>query len=121
MINFVFSNYTPNTASTNRIIGYLEVFEKEGIPVTVYYILPGLREEVVEKEYINIRFKYMWNEFPHKNKICKMFIFFWSLYKIRNAIKSGDIVYTYGINSIMKFLIGKKMSIIMQKEQNIWM
>lgn len=108
MINFILNNYTPNTASTNRLIGYLEVFETEGIPVTVYFILPGLQDEVVNKKYNNIHFKYMWEDFPHKSKISKVLIFFWSLYKIRKSIKSGDIVYTYGINAIMKFLMGKK-------------
>lgn len=108
MIYFILNNYTPNTASTNRIIGYLEIFEKEKIPVTVFFVLPGLQENFIGKKYSNIQIKYMWKKYPHKSKICKVLIFFWSLFKIRKIIKSGDIVYTYGINAIMKFLIGRK-------------
>lgn len=50
MIYFVLNNYTPNTASTNRIIGYLEAFEQKGIPVTVCFVLPGLHDETVSKK-----------------------------------------------------------------------
>ncbi len=108
MIYFIFNNYTPNTAATNRILGYLEIFEKENIPVKVIYILPGLHDEVMNSHFKNIQVKYQWRHLPHKNKICKGIIFFWSLYVIRKKIKKGDIVYTYGINAIMERLLGKK-------------
>lgn len=86
----------------------MEVFEQKGIPVTVCFVLPGLHDETVSKKYDNIRFRYMWKGFPHKNKISKALIFLWSLYKIRKIIRHGDIVYTYNINAIIKYLIGKK-------------
>ena len=107
MIYFILKNYIPNTAPTNRILSYLETFENEGVAVTVYYLLPGKQMEVINRKYKNIKIEYCWRYYTHKNKLSKLLIFFISLYKIRRIFKSGDIVYTYGVNAIMKHLLGQ--------------
>lgn len=108
MIYFILKNYTPNTASTNRILGYLEVFDKEKIPVTIYFLLPSLNRDIIKKKYKTVKIIYAWQSISSKSKVAKTFCYFISLFKIRYTLKEGDIVYTYGVNSILSILIGKK-------------
>lgn len=101
-------NYSPNTAHANRLRSYYRVIDKLGIKTHIYYLMPGLNMEKLSEKYDNIDITYLWDENKKYNRLSKLLLFYKNLFYIGKIIKSGDIVYTYGVTKIIKHFIKAK-------------
>lgn len=105
MFYFLNISYTPNTASTNRLLGYYSAFDNLGIKATIVYLIPDSEKHRMEKKYKNINVMYYWGGAFHNSTVFRFFLFRWNLLRFVHSLKEGDIVYTYGINYCTKILV----------------
>lgn len=118
MFYIVNYTYSPNTAVSNRLLGYYAALDKLGIPTTVVYISPN-------KHRINIRYKninvvYAQNRYEYHNQILKFIQIQHNIKKFLKYLKEDDIVYTYGINRITKSLLKiKGIRIFAEKTEHV--
>lgn len=108
MIYFIYMEYTPNTASSNRMLTYLRSFEKMGISINVIFFLPDKNKSVVPGVFENVKIIYYWKRFFINNRILK-YISLW-LYKqhFHYRLKKGDKVYVYSHDSLTKWCLKRK-------------
>lgn len=105
MFYFLNISYTPNTASTNRLLGHYSAFDNLGIKGTIVYLIPDSEKHKMEGQYKNIEVKYYWGRLFPDSTVSRFFLFRWNLLRFIHSLKEGDIVYTYGINYCTKILV----------------
>ena len=96
--------YNPNTAISNRLLGYYSALDKLGVETSVIFLIPDKKKSKISVKYKNLQIIYLWEEGYYKNKLVR---YIWTLinyHRFKRKLKSGDIVYTYGINPITKKL-----------------
>ena len=96
--------YNPNTAISNRLLGYYSALDKLGVETSVIFLIPDKKKSKISVKYKNLQIIYLWEEVYYKNKLVR---YIWTLinyHRFKRKLKSGDIVYTYGINPITKKL-----------------
>lgn len=96
MLHIVHFSYVPNTASTNRLLSYINNIPKD-IDVNLYFLMPSPDKSEVEEVHENIRVIYCWKIFKAFHKIITPITYHLSLRYIRRRLKPGDIVYAYNI------------------------
>lgn len=98
-------SYEPNTASTNRLLGYYSALDKtEGIDTTIVYLLPNSRKTNLENIYERIRVinPCFWGRAT--SKLLRFLFFHINLCKFILNLRSGDVVYTYSINKATRWV-----------------
>lgn len=98
MLYFLNLSYNPNTASTNRLLGYYNALEKMGIEATVVFLLPDSGGHRLLTQYKHIKVKYYWNHIFPNNSLFRLIRFKWNLWRFVKLLKAGDLVYTYDTN-----------------------
>ena len=96
MLHIVHFSYVPNTASTNRLLSYINNIPKD-IDVNLYFLMSSPDKNEVEEVPDNIRVIYCWKIFKAFHKIITPITYHLSLRYIRRRLKPGDIVYAYNI------------------------
>lgn len=115
----VFNNYYPNSAPSNRILSYLEAWEKMDVEVTAVFMLPDRNFSHIDRQYNNIKIVYMWDKFPVHNYICHNILLFWYVNSFIKQLKPGDKVYCMGQNYFMSRVIKKaKVDVYQERTEN---
>lgn len=115
----VFNNYYPNSAPTNRILSYLDAWEKMDKKVTVVFMLPDRKFSRIDRVYRNIDIIYMWDKFPIQNYICHNILLFWYVNSFIKLLKTGDKVYQMGQNYLLTRLLKKsKIEVYQERTEN---
>lgn len=104
----IWANYLPNSAISNRMLAYLNAWSKMDVDVTVVFTLPDRSFSKVPYSYTNIRFVYLWDKFPIKNRIVHYLLYGLYVSHFRKNLKSGDHIYIYGQANILRLLIKRK-------------
>lgn len=94
MLHFIHYSYTPNTASTNRLLAYLCNIPNS-IKAKVFFIMPDNINSRWENVPENIEVFYCWDKFKCPFRLWKYVTFYRSLYYIKKQLNEGDIVYCY--------------------------
>lgn len=108
MLYLVLFYYYPNTAPTNRVMGYVKALSELGIKAKVVFFAPDKNRSKVTDYYPNIEFVYLWEKwfisFPYLRSI------FLRLYlkHFINYLKAGDKVYVYGFPDLVVSLAKRK-------------
>lgn len=109
MLYFVNYAHTPNTAATNRMLGYYAAMDQIGIKAEIIYLIPNARKDKLSTKYKNIQINYMWGENDNfQNKVFRYINTSRNLKKFIKKLKIGDVVYTYGISIATKKLLKVK-------------
>lgn len=108
MIYFVYPSYVPNTAAYNRALAYLKAFDRAGIKITVVFFLPDDKRSTIEYVFKYVRIEYAWSSFFVNSKFLRYFYYDFYLRRFRKRLKTGDKVYIYSANDILKYIISKK-------------
>lgn len=98
-------SFSPNTASTNRLIGLLKAFSIRGIDVeVVFFISDPNRSEAPEMPHIH--YNYYWKKLKVKNEKLQtlLYAFLYSKLFIKRLLP-GDTVYLYGCNEMIADLV----------------
>lgn len=96
MLHIVHFSYVPNTASTNRLLSYLNNIPAN-IEVKVYFLVPDSNKSEIDSLPVNVHVVYCWKRYMSNNVIFKLFAYHLSLRFIRKHLKPGDVVYAYNI------------------------
>ena len=106
MVYFLYTNYTPNTAETNRALSYLKSLDNVGKKLEVIFFLPDKYGSKIPFQFTNIRVTYLWEKFKIKHRILKYIPYVINIFLFRLRLKKGDVVYIYGMNDVKKFFVG---------------
>lgn len=97
MINIVHFIYTPNAATTNRLLSYIFNFPSH-IKVRVYFMMPDKKRSKIEKKVpSNVEIIYCWDKYDTSVKLLKYVVFNRVIRFIRHQLREGDVVYCYNI------------------------
>lgn len=96
MLHIVHFSYVPNTASTNRLLSYLNNIPSH-IIVKLYFLMPDSKRSEVECLPENIQVIYCWKKYNAKLKIIAPITYRLSLRYVKRQLKKGDVVYVYNI------------------------
>lgn len=109
MIYIVSSVFAPNTAETNRMLGYYAHLDKLKIDATIVFVYPDACFSKITVEYKHLKIIYLWsdNKF-YQNKYIRFIRTKWILYRFLKQLCEGDIIYTYGISPITRTFIQSK-------------
>lgn len=106
MLNIVHFAYVPNTASTNRLLSYLNNIP-ENITVNLYLLMPCPERSEINNLPSNIRVIYCWKKFRPVVRLFTPITYFLSLIYVRTKLIKGDVVYCYNIPHYINNLFKK--------------
>ena len=107
-IYIVCNSYNPNTATTNRILNFVQGFEDFGIEAEVVFLAPSSDMSKVDKQYPHITFKYMWESLPFSNRIVNKLAEDYYGWKFARSLKPGDVVFLTNFGNIFFKVIKRK-------------
>lgn len=109
MLYLITDSYSAGTAGMNRILGYLRAFSSAGVKTTVVFIYPDCKGSTMEVSLPNITVRYLWKEYYYsRRKLIEVFLRKIYPIRFRRCLKSGDIVFTYGVAEFQHFIMGVK-------------
>ncbi len=103
----VSGSYFPNTAGTNRLMGFLNAFSRLGIKADVVFFMPDDKFSKAP-ELMNITFHYYWKYFPTFSKFRLILYQFLYSHIFVSRIKKGDTVFLYTCDDVLSMLSKKK-------------
>lgn len=107
-IYLLYRCYSPNTAYINRMLSYLRAWEDEGEKVEIVFFMPDEKKSKIAESFRHIKITYMWEKYYLDNKLLKYFCYAWYVYCFTKRLKHDDVVYFYGLNDILKYVIDKQ-------------
>lgn len=107
-VYFIYSSFSPNSASTNRALAYMKALSLLEYKVSVFYLMPDANMRRLSEEFPGISVSYCWDQGYHKGQISKYFSYVKYLRNIYKTVKPGDIVYLYGEVDLLMLLSRKK-------------
>lgn len=108
MIYFLYNSYEPDSALTNRALSYIRSVEAMKINITVIFFMPDKGSHRLLENFQYIKVKCYWDRFFINNRVLKYVFYYLYLVHFKSTLKKGDVVYIYGSNDILKYLIGVK-------------
>jgi len=108
MIFFIYSSFSPNSASTNRALAYMKALSLLEYKVSVFYLMPDANMSRLNEEFPGISVSYCWDCNYHKGRISKYLSYIHYLFRIYRMVQPGDIVYLYGEVDLLMLLSRKK-------------
>jgi len=97
ILNF---EYVPNTAMTNRLLGYYHALDQLGVETTVVYLHPNRHHDRLNHNYKNIKVVYYWKKFLLYRGVFRKFTLNRYINRFVSKLKFGDTVYTYSVSKL---------------------
>lgn len=108
MLFFLNIYYTPNTANTNRLLGYYSAIDKMKIDAKIVYLMPQNKGETPPSNYKYVKNLQILKGRLPKLSIVRLLLFRCALWRFLKLLKEGDVVYTYGVNQATKAVLSRK-------------
>ena len=99
------SSYNPTSAGVNRLLAFGLALQKKGVHVTYFYLFPYKKGEKSTRYLDKLKFVYLWEDSPFKNKYLNTIRSLWKFYKL---MKPEIPVYAYSLLNCIYFLRKKK-------------
>lgn len=100
MLYILIDIFQPNSAISNRLLGYFKAIDEMKINAIVVIFLPDEKRSKIKETFHHIEIKYLWDKHMSTNIFAKAFFFFVNKWKFSKSLKEGDIIYTYGCDSL---------------------
>lgn len=97
ILNYSFS---PNSAVSNRMIGYLKAMDKMGVDATFIVMMPDVSFSKLNLRFKHIKVEYLWESMKINHRLLRPVYYRLFCRSIRKRLRSGDKVYTYGFNAL---------------------
>lgn len=107
-VYFIYSSFSPNSASTNRALAYMKALSLLEYNVSVFYLMPDANMSRLSKEFPGISVSYCWEKGYRKGRVSKYFSYLHYLLSIYRMVQPGDVVYLYGEVDLLMLLSRKK-------------
>lgn len=107
-IYVVCNSFNPNTAATNRILGFLRGFSELHVEIEVVFLTPDPQMSKVQDNYPYVTFRYMWNNMHLSNRFLNKIAEEYYSRKFVKCLKAGDIVFLTNFGNIFFKVINKK-------------
>lgn len=108
MFYFIFRTYSPNTAPTNRILGWARGMSKCGVKAEFVFFSPSRNFDKVKESYPHIKFTYMWDKGFINNSYFKFISLSYYIISFVLKLRRGDKVYVYACPDILKWVMKRK-------------
>lgn len=99
------SSYNPTSAGVNRLLAFGLALQKKGVKVTYFYLFPYRNGEKCTRYLDKLKFVYLWENSPFKNKYLNTIR---SMRKFYKLMKPEIPVYAYSLLNCIYFLRMKK-------------
>lgn len=99
------SSYNPTSAGVNRLLAFGLALQKKGVQVTYFYLFPYKKGEKSTRYLDKLKFVYLWEDSPFKNKYLNTIR---SMRKFYKLMKPEIPVYAYSLLNCIYFLRKKK-------------
>ena len=99
------SSYNPTSAGVNRLLAFGLALQKKGVHVTYFYLFPYKKGEKSTRYLDKLKFVYLWEDSPFKNKYLNTIR---SMRKFYKLMKPEIPVYAYSLLNCIYFLRKKK-------------
>ena len=107
-IYFIYSSYTPNTASNNRSLAYLKALSSLNCKVSVIYLMPDDKFSRMTEALPGITVEYCWDKHYIDKRFVKNISYIRYIWEIYRRLQPDDIVYLYGEVDLMIILSHKR-------------
>lgn len=107
-VYFIYTVYSPNSASNNRALAYLKALSELKYKVSVFFLMPDAHNSRMSEIYPGISVTYCWEKNYHRGRISKYLSYSRYLFSIYRKVQPGDIVYLYGEVDLLMLLSRKK-------------
>lgn len=107
-VYFIYSVFSPNSASNNRALAYLKALSELNYKVSVFFLMPDAQNSRMSENLPGINVTYCWDCNYHKGRISKYLSYCRYLFNIYRMVQPGDIVYLYGEVDLLLLLSRKK-------------
>ena len=101
MFYFVISEYSPNTAPTNRTMAMIRALSELGVPTRVVFFAPDKNHSKVEELFPNIEFRYLWDRGYIDVKGLRRLSLWLYLKRFVSGLQPGDKVYVYSFPELV--------------------
>lgn len=108
MFYIVSNSYQPNTAPTNRLLGFVRGFSTAGIETTVVFIEPDTERSKVDQHVPNVKFVYLWESLKFKSYVLYKLLRNYYSWKFSRTLKANDTVLLLSVGSIFFYLLSRK-------------
>ena len=95
------SSYNPTSAGVNRLLAFGLALQKKGVKVTYFYLFPYRNGEKCTRYLDKLKFVYLWENSPFKNKYLNTIR---SMRKFYKLMKPEIPVYAYSLLNCIYFL-----------------
>lgn len=104
----VCNTYLPNSAYTNRVLGFLRGFSELGVDTEAVFLAPDANRSKFKSAYPHVTFRYMWERLPFANRFVNKLAEEYYGWKFARMLKPGDVVYLTNFGNIFFKVLGKK-------------
>ena len=100
MIYILNYSFSPNSAVSNRIIGYLKTMDRMGVEATFIVMMPDASFSKLSLKLEHIKVEYLWETMKFDHRLLRPVYYRLFCRSIRKRLRPGDKVYTYGFNAL---------------------
>ena len=97
----VCGEYQPNSAPTNRLLSFINAFDKKGIETIVVFIAPNNTRDKVLDTYQNITFSYLWEKSLIRERIYDKLVAGCRVSRFCKQLASGAKVFLFGASAYL--------------------
>lgn len=101
----VANSYEPNTASTNRLLSFIDEFEKSKIRVELVFLHPNRKADKVIAAYQYVKVIYLWDYPMLRMKRISQIIRMLFGYPIKKIIRGNSKVFLFGAPFLVASLV----------------
>ena len=106
-IKILYNSYSPNTATTNRLMALLRGFLENGIKVKIAFAHPNAKSDKMEWQPDNLSVKYLWEGHAWHYQPIRRLYGFRDVYRYAKTLKPGDKVLLIGSGQFLPLLVNK--------------
>ena len=99
--------YSPNVAATRRHLGFFKRLSEAGLNLDVTFVLPDKQYDKVQETIPNVRFSYLWDRVPIKNRYIQMLLFKHYIRRYVGSLKDGDTVLFFNVANVLPMVVDK--------------
>lgn len=100
--------YEPNTAPTNRLLSFIDSFDRMSVAIEVVFINPNHKRDELQRNYENVGFRYLWSKSIVNSRIYDKLLSGSRVRHFCRQLKSGDKVFLFGASSYLHYFISRK-------------
>lgn len=94
--------YEPNTAPSNRLMGYYHALDNMGIEATIVFLFPNKAYDKIPEQFNHLKVVYYWKRWILYRGFFARFTLLPYINRFIKQLRPGDVVYTYSVSKLTR-------------------